>query len=83
METIILINLILFLIVFSIRTFIGLDVRKWTSWLYGLYGFFSGFWCSFIREDAEMSSRLLLGALFAFAIMYIGAFVRVNRQRYK
>jgi hypothetical protein len=83
METIMLANLFVFLIICFINVFIGLDLKKWTSWLYGLYGFLTGFWCSFIRLNADMSSRLTLGVLFAFAVMSAGAMARVHKQRYK
>lgn len=32
-----------YFIVCGVCIFIGLDLRKWRSWLYGLYGFISGF----------------------------------------
>jgi hypothetical protein len=91
MATMIFTNLLLFAIVSFVGTFKGLDVRKWSSWSYALYGFVTGFLCGFLRQDEGGSLVLLvnwkgslqLGALFAFAVMYAGAMNRWHRQRFE
>ena len=80
MERIVIANFIVFVIVYGICTIIGLDLKKWYSWLAGLYGFLSGCFFGFTREDGSPS--LLMGMLFAVVIMSSGAMVRRNRQRY-
>jgi hypothetical protein len=80
MEKIVIADVVVFIIVGVICTFIGLDLKKWYSWLVGLYGFFSGCIAGYIREDGSPS--LQLGLLFAIAIMSIGAMTRKYRQRY-
>ena len=59
METIISVNIFVFLIVSAVCVFIGLDLKKWSSWLLGLYAFLTGFLFSFIREDTDMGTRLI------------------------
>ena len=82
MQTIIVANFFVFMLVGTIFVFIGLDIKKWTSWLLGLYGFLSGILFSFIRENADISTRLLLGAILGVGVMFVGAMVRRNRQIY-
>jgi hypothetical protein len=81
METVLLVNLFVFVIVSGIGTFVGLDLKKWSSWLYGLYGFLTGFSTYFLRPDVVGS--LQLGTIFAFLVMYAGAMNRWHRQRYE
>ncbi len=80
METMILAILFAYLLVSCIGLIIGLDLKKWSSWLFGLYGFLSGIWIGFI--SGYSSSGWQLGAVFALAVMYGGAMTRYNRQRY-
>jgi hypothetical protein len=90
MTTIITVNLFVFVIVAGIGMFKGLDLKKWSSWLFALYGFVTAFLCGFLRQDDNGSLKLLvnwtgslqLGALFAFAVMYAGAMNRWHRQRF-
>jgi hypothetical protein len=90
MVTVINANLFVFVIVAGIAMFRGLDLKKWSSWLFALYGFLSGFLCGFLKQDDNGSFTLLvnwtgslqLGALFAFVVMYAGAMSRWHRQRF-
>jgi hypothetical protein len=82
METIITVNIFVFLIMSAVCVFIGLDPKKWSSWLLGLYGFLTGFSFSFIRSDADMGSRLILGALCAYAVMAAGIMIYHTKQVY-
>jgi hypothetical protein len=81
METIILAILFTYIVGGGIRVFIGLDLRRWTSWLYGIYGFLSGFLIGFLIADIQLG--LQVGAIFAFAVMYGGAMIHWHRQRFK
>jgi hypothetical protein len=80
METIIFANNSLFVIVACIGMLIGLDPKKWSSWLFGLYGFLTGFLFGFVRTGPSVGFQV--GALFAFIVMYSGAMTRWHRQRY-
>ncbi len=81
METIIVAILFIYLAVSGVGIFVGLDLKKWSSWLYGIYGFLSGFLIGFLIADAR--SGLLGGTLFAFIVLYGGAMVHWQRQRFK
>jgi 4-hydroxybenzoate polyprenyltransferase len=81
METMVIVNLFAFLIVGVIGISKGLDLRRWSSWLYGIYGFLSGFLIGFLTGNA--SGDVTLGLLFGFAVMYSGAMVRLHRQRFE
>jgi hypothetical protein len=81
MEKIVISNFYIFVIVSCLRVFLGLDLRKWSSWLYGIYGFLSGFCLGLIYLDVWKGVEL--GILFAFAVMFGGANVRRGRERYK
>ena len=83
METIALVILFAFMVVSAICVSIGLDPKKWFSWLLGLYGFLSGFLASFIRpEGGDIGTRLVMGAIFAFIILFGGATRYQQRQFY-
>jgi hypothetical protein len=90
MATIILVNFFAFLIVSSIGILKGLDLKKRSSWLYGLYGFVTGFLIGFLESDGAGNLRLATnwvlslqgGALLAFIPMYGGAMTRWHRQRF-
>lgn len=81
MTTIVFANLFIFITVSAIAIFIGLDLKKWSSWLFGIYGFISGFLLGFLRADT--SGSLKLGLLMAFVVMYGGATSHWHRQRFK
>jgi len=71
----------MFVIVGLIGIFIGLDPKKWASWLFGVYGFVSGFLIGFLRDD--VSAGLKLGLLCAVAVMWGGVTTRWQKQRSK
>ena len=43
METVATVNVVIFLIVYGIAVFIGIDPKKWQTWLLSLYGFLTYF----------------------------------------
>ena len=73
-------NFVVYLIVCGIAIFIGLDLKKWFSWLFGLYGFISGFLFGLLRSDIR--GGLVMGALFAFVVIYGGATSYWHRGRF-
>lgn len=69
-------------IIGGIVVFVGLDLKKWHSWLVGLYAFVVGFLFA-LSIWSSLSGALQLGALFAFAILYGGATTHWHRRRLK
>jgi len=80
MEKFIIVDIIVFLIVYGICIIIGLDLKKWYSWLAGLYGFLSGCLIGFLDNDGSPSWQL--GLIFTVVIMLSGAVMRQQRKRY-
>jgi hypothetical protein len=84
MTTIILINFFIFLIVGSIGIFKGLDLKKWKSWLIGIYGFVSGFLIILLRGDkTDITVGFQIGAIFAFTSIFAGACTYYQRRFFK
>jgi hypothetical protein len=81
MSTLVNTNFIVYLIICGIAIFVGLDLKKWRSWLVGLYGFICGFLYGLLKAD--ISGGLVMGALFAFVVIYGGATSYWHRQRFK
>ena len=90
MAIIILVNFFVFLVVGAIVTGVGFDLRKWSSWLFGAYGFLSGFLFGFLvfnNDDSlglsmNLTASLQIGTIFAFLIMFGGATTRWHKRRY-
>jgi hypothetical protein len=80
METIITLNIFVFLIVSFIGVVRGLDPKKWSSWLLSLYAFLSGSLIGLLRPGEPLS--FLVGAICACGVMSAGIMVRRNRQLY-
>ena len=81
METLIIIILAVFIIVGGIGIFRGLDIKKWSSWMFGLYGFLSGILIGIIINN--ISGGLKLGVLFAFGVMFGGAMTYWQRKMFR
>jgi hypothetical protein len=81
MKTIVITNFYIFVVVGFIGVFIGLNLRKWYSWLFGIYGLLSGFFLGYSFYGVRLG--LEMGAIFAIAVMYAGAYIYWNRQHYK
>jgi len=81
MDKTVIVILIVYLIISGIAVIGGLDLRKWHSWLYGIFGFVSGFFIFFSMGD--LHSGLIGATLSAFIIIYGGAMTRLHKQRYK
>jgi hypothetical protein len=61
--------------------FIGLDLKKWSNWLFSLCGLLIGLLAGLSRND--LYGGLSLGLLLTGLILYIGATNYWHRQRYK
>jgi hypothetical protein len=71
----------LYAIVMFIGVIRGLDLKKWSSWLYGIFGFLCGFLVGFLMFDVR--TGLEGGALSAFVVLYGGAMNYWHRQRFR
>ena len=49
----------------------GLNLRKWPSWLLGIYGFITGFLMGLFYSDIQ--NAFVAGMLFAFGVLSGGA----------
>jgi len=83
MQTLITINFFVFILILApIGVAKGLDLKKWSTWLFGLYAFLSGFLMTFIRTDEDLATRLMVGAVCTFAVIFAGVIIRRNKQIY-
>jgi hypothetical protein len=86
MATIVFGNLFVFLVICGIVTFKGLDLKKRSSWWYGLYAFISGFMIGFLRSDdnggyhvvMNLTASFQAGA--AFLLILVGSVI-TSQQR--
>ena len=81
METIIIANIFVFSIVSFISIIIGLDLKKWQSWLIGLYGFVSGSLVGYLSKHG--SPNWQVGLIFAFGIMSSSVVMQQYRIYYR
>jgi hypothetical protein len=81
MEMIITVITFFLLLLSGVGMFIGLDLKKWTNWLFGLPGLFIGLLGGFSRNDLQ--GGFGLGLIFTTLILYVGAMNRWHRQRYQ
>jgi hypothetical protein len=79
---VIVVSLIILLVVGSIVSLKGLDLRKWQSWLYGAISFFCGFALG-LSLSGNWIESLKGGAIFAFVTLFTGAVMRRHKKRYE
>jgi hypothetical protein len=78
MKTLFIVIFCIYLIVSSISMMIGLDLKKWYSWLVGVYGFLTGFLMSLVYSDTQ--TAIPLGLFFAFFTLTSAAVTYQNRK---
>ena len=81
METIVFANFFVYLVVCGYCIFVGLNPKRWSSWLYGLYGFISGLILGLSKSDIQ--GGIELGLLFAFVVIYGSITSYWHKQRFK
>ena len=73
------------LIIFSVMAFFisfkGLDLKRWSSWLYSVICFFSGFLLGYSLTDNTIEG-LKVGCIFAIVMLIGGAAMRRHKQKY-
>jgi hypothetical protein len=75
------ISLLAFFAIGFVASFQGLDLRKWSSWVYGGIGFLCGLATGFLLSG-NLLEGLKAGAAFAALILVGGATMRWHKQRY-
>ena len=81
MKTLIMIFFYVFMAIGGIAIYIGLDPKKWHSWLITAVGFVIGFLMGCVWVD--IPNAIVAGLLFAALTFLSGATVHWNRKRYK
>lgn len=82
MKTVAIVNGVIFAIITVIAIYIGLDLKKWQSWLFCVYSFLSAFLFALV-STGNIDESLKGGAIVAFATMFVGVTGRWNRERAK
>ena len=65
-----------------VASFKGLDLRRKTSWLYGVISFLGGF-ALIMGQNGNVNNALVAGCIFAFLTLFAGAMRRVHKQKYE
>ena len=89
MATVIVVNAVLFVIIGSIWVGVGVDLKKRSSWMLGLYAFISGFLVGLVRNDGagghvvvmNLTTSLQGGLIFTLVYMVGGAVTRLQRNK--
>jgi|SRR5688572_18382301 len=71
-----------FILVVTVASVKGLDLRKGSSWLYGAISFLCGF-AGGLSLNTNLVVSLQTGAIFAFLTLFGGAAMRRHKQRYE
>jgi len=79
MKTVAIVNLGIFLIVYGIAMYLGLNPKKWQTWLLGLYGFLTLFLVGIVGTGNFYES-IKAGAL-GIAVIFGGIVTYWNRER--
>jgi hypothetical protein len=76
------IGILTFLVTETVASFTGLDLRIWSSWLYGVASFLAGFLLG-ITLTNDLIESLKVGALLAFLTLISGVAMRRHKRRYE
>lgn len=82
MKTIATANLVVFIIAMSIAMYIGLDPKKWRSWVLALYGFLT-FYLVAIVGTGDFYKSVTASAIATIATMFSGITTFWTRERAK
>jgi hypothetical protein len=83
MKTVVIaIGLLTFLVMEAVASIKGLDLRRWSSWLYGVISLFSGLVLG-ISLGGNLIESLKLGGILAFLTLIGGVARRWHKQRYE
>jgi len=82
MKTLATANTAIFAIVCAIAIHLGLDPKKWQTWLLSLYSFLTFFLVGLVGTGNFYES-VKLGAIVTFALIFCGIITYWNRERAK
>jgi hypothetical protein len=82
MKTVATVNGVIFAIVISMAIYLGLDPKKWQTWLLSLYGFLT-FFLAGIAGTSNFYDSIKVSAIATFALMFVGIITYWNRERAK
>lgn len=74
-------NVVVFLVVYGIVVYIGINPKKWQTWLLGLYGFLT-FFLAGIVGTGNFYESIKAGAI-GIALIFGGIITYWNRERAK
>ncbi|HAE58845.1 MAG TPA: hypothetical protein DCG54_04875 [Anaerolineae bacterium] len=78
METFVTTFVSIFVFVAMVFIGVGLNLKKWPSWLLGVYGFITGLLLGLFYSDIK--NAFVAGMLFAFGVLSGGAMTRWHRM---
>jgi hypothetical protein len=82
MKTVVIVSsLVPLFVIFFVVSFRGLDLRRWSSWLYGAISFFCGVAVG-LSLDANLVESIKAGGLLALMTLLGGATMRWHKLRY-
>ena len=79
---VIVIGLLTLLVIQAVASFKGFDLRRWSSWLYGVISFLAGVLLGFVLTGNLIES-LKAGGLLAFLTLVVGVTMRSHKKRYE
>jgi hypothetical protein len=82
MKTVATVNGVIFTLVISIAIYLGLDPKKWRTWLLSLYGFLTFFLVGIVGTG-NFYEAVKLGTIVTFALILGGITTYWNRERAK
>lgn len=82
MKTLATVNGVIFTLVVSIATYIGLDPKKWQTWLLSLYGFLTFFLVGIVGTG-NVYEAVKIGAIVTLAMIFVGITTYWSRERAK
>ena len=80
MKTIATVNGVIFVIVYGIAVFLGIDPKKWQTWLLCLYGFLT-FFLAGIVGTGNVYESVTVGVIVTFLFTFGGIITYWNRER--
>lgn len=78
MKVLFVIVICIYAIVSSISIMVGLNLKKWYSWLVGAFGFIAGFLIGLLSVDAQ--TGIAVGIIFSFLTLTSAAVSYRNRK---
>lgn len=82
MKTVATVNVVIFAIVCAVAVYLGVDPKKWQTWLLSLYAFMTFFLVAIVGKG-DVYEAIKIGAIVTFALIFGGILTYWNRERAK